>query len=199
MTENSELDCYLTLTESKGFLFLFAVFLQIFPWTSILSLAKLLLQRPHWTNPGLGANFAPADLAVLVLLVVKYCPAGLALPFSHFSRLSSVGGFLCWYSCFPPGFRLLDTLLGSWTWRKGPIRYWVHGSEKYTCTEIFLEGDWLLNFLVELFLFAVNFDLSNLSMDLLNLSLWSEPFGKFSIGSKGDPLSLPFLKHEVKY
>ena len=126
---------YLTFTESKGFLFLFAVFLQIFRWTSILSFAKLLLQRPHWANPGLGANFTPEGAAVFVLLVVKYCPADLTPLLSLFARLFWLGGFLCWYSCFPSCFRLLDTdiLLGSW---KGPIRDWsqeiqLAESEKY--------------------------------------------------------------------
>ena len=137
VTDNSELDCYLTLTESKGFLFLFEVFLQILRWTSILSLAKLRLQRLHWTNPGLGANFTPPAVAVFVLLVCKYCPAvlPLLLPLPpglfDFAGLIWVGGFLCWYSCFLSAFRLLvtDTLLGCWTWRKGIIRDWIHESE----------------------------------------------------------------------
>ena len=50
-----------------------------------------------------------------------------------------------------------------------------------------------MNFLLEMFLFSVDFDLY-LSVDLLNLSLSFSLLREFSMGSKGTPLSLPFLK-----
>ena len=103
----------IAFTASKGFRFLFVVFLQMLAWTSILSLSKFLLQFLHWTRPGLGANFA---------LVLVFALPGLSLPLTGRTLLISIGGFLRSYSSFLSCFRTLETLLGSTTWNQEVIK-----------------------------------------------------------------------------